>query len=65
MEKWPLTKTEITKYVSTLDSQVQRLFGLADDLMVSLEDTLEDDFQIVVDILHVFQKYARRRQEDR
>jgi hypothetical protein len=62
-KKWPLTRAEMAKYVGTLDTQVQHIYQQADDLLLTLADTLEDDFQIVADILDIFQAYARRRQE--
>lgn len=43
---WPLTKSEMEAYVGQLDPQMQRIYRECQDLLLSFEDTLEDDFQI-------------------
>ena len=49
------TKTEIEKYVKTLDDVIQRLYREVEDTYLqTLHDTLSDEFQIVANMRDVF-----------
>ena len=59
------TKTEIERYLAWLDDPHNVVKGLykqaKDAYLLTLHDTLEDEFQIVADILDVFSKWTEKR----
>jgi hypothetical protein len=53
----------LEEYVRTLKPEVQRVYRQCDSLLVSLNDTLDDDFQIAAEIVRVFENYAQQRDD--
>lgn len=49
------TKTEIEKYVKTMDDVIQRLYRQVEEAyLLTLHDTSSDEFQIVANMRDVF-----------
>lgn len=63
MTDWPCTKSEVEKFVSTLDPQLQKIYRQLDILEMSTADTLGDDFQVVAQLLDVFNKRTKLHKE--
>ncbi len=57
-----MRQSDLETYVETLHPQLVKIFKIADSLVVSLPDTLDDNFQIACAISDIFKKYADKYQ---
>lgn len=59
-----MEQIELLRYIEKRDVRIKKVFEECYSLRISLADTLEDDFQIVCEILRVFEKYADGGRKD-
>ena len=56
------TQTQIKEYIKTLNDDLQKLYWQVETAyLLTLHDTLSDEFQIVASILDVFSVQATKR----
>lgn len=58
-----VTNPELKEYLSTLDQSLQDIHEVVDQKVKEAPDTSEEDFQVAADLLEVFWKRTRRREE--
>lgn len=64
MKNRTITKTDVDKFVSKLDDSMRRIYRDIYSDLISCEDTLDDEFQILVLLDEVFWDYVEKKKEE-
>lgn len=53
-----MTRTDLLQYIRSLNYDAQKVFYLADRMVIETDDTLSDEFQLAASVVALFEKKA-------